>query len=157
MHSGGLGEYLTTSEPAPGSQPGLVGTFFLFNKPNGTLERINTDFQSLFGSENVTSTAAVISSTFHSADLTSLLAMFPSDEHVGQGRGLQVSRLLTRDSLTGDLELLTEVLLAVGSNFHGSMVSLVFQYLLLSPITPGHTPHEAHSRTSIPYRMASRV
>lgn len=57
MHSGGLGGHLTTSEPAPESQPGLVGTFFLFNKPNGTLECMNTDLQGFLDSENATGTA----------------------------------------------------------------------------------------------------
>ncbi|KAG6364823.1 hypothetical protein INS49_006427 [Diaporthe citri] len=151
MHGSGLGEYLTTSEPAPGSRLGLVGTFFLFNKPNGTVERLNKDLQGFFGSENATCTARVTSSTFYSADLTSLLAMFPLTEHVGQGGGLQASRLITRDSLTGDLELLTEVLLAVGPNFDGPMVSRASPYLLLIPVIPVHTLSEAHSRTSVPW------
>ncbi|KAL1874322.1 hypothetical protein Daus18300_003686 [Diaporthe australafricana] len=119
MHAGGFGGYLTTSAPAPGSQLGLVGTFFLFNKPNGTMERLNAELQDFFGSGNATDAAEVTSSTLYFQDLSSLLAMLPSSESVGKGGALQASRLLTRDSLTRDLDLVAEVLLEVGPNFDG--------------------------------------
>lgn len=156
MHAGGFGGYLTTSEPAAGSQLGLVGTFFLFNKPNGTMERLDADLQGFFGSENATSTASVTSSTLYSQDLTSLLAMLPATENVGKGGALQASRLLDRESLTGDLDFLTDVLLAVGPNFDGPTVSLIFPYVFTSPIIPGHALSEAHSHMLV-YRTASQV
>ena len=126
MHEGGLGGYLTSSEgAAPGSRLGLVGTFLLFNKPNGTMEHLVADLQGFFASENATRAAEITPSTLYSPDLTSLMARLPSSESVGEGGALQVTRLLTRDSLTGDLDLLSEVLLAVGPNFDGPTVSLL--------------------------------
>lgn len=89
------------------------------------MERLNSDLQCFFGSEIATGTAKITSSTLYSLDLTSLLTMLPSTESVGKGGVLQVFRLLDRDSLTGDLELLTEVLLAAGPNCDGSKVSLL--------------------------------
>lgn len=110
--------------------------------------RLNADIQGFFGSDTSTRAAHIISSALHFQDLTSLLAMLPSSENVGQGGGLRVSRPLARDSVTRDLELLIEVLLAVCLSFDGPTVSAVCSYLFLSQIVAGHMFSEPHLHIS---------
>ncbi|PVH70851.1 hypothetical protein DL98DRAFT_436236 [Cadophora sp. DSE1049] len=109
----GLKGYYTISGPPSSSALTFSGSFFLWNKPNGTLETIAAPIQQMLLAANRTATFSI--TRVPVSGFYDLLSLLPDTENVGTITSIVASRLISRRAVSaGNLDLLASTLEEVG-------------------------------------------
>ncbi|KAF7672571.1 fad binding domain protein [Alternaria burnsii] len=112
----GVTSYYTIAGPPSYEALTFYGVFFVYNKPNGTIETAMQPLLSFLDGAN--GTATFQTQTQSAPKWISLFDKLPSDGSAAGGGGSSASRLLPASSLTDDMARLAEVLELIGPTEH---------------------------------------
>jgi hypothetical protein len=108
----GLKGYYTIGGPPSTATLQCAGSLFLFNKPNGTFEKITRPLQQLLAAANGTvnySLAKIPLTNYYD-----ILELLPASENVGTTTAITASRLITRRAVTEDQDLVAQTFERIG-------------------------------------------